>query len=164
MSTLEQKRGYRRRVVAGFPWEGRFATIEEAKVYVSGDRIQCLLCGKVYRALSAHINGIHEVSEAQYKYQFGIPYGIGLVSSETSVKQSDAVVGSARYGSLKERINKVRIDKLAAGGGKFRPVVSSVLNQRINRIREVNKAKMATTVTIRPHLPLPDLKSLTYIG
>jgi predicted transcriptional regulator len=75
-------------VVPGFPWTGRFSTVEKAREYASGESIQCLICGKHYKALASHINRIHKVDESSYKQQFGIPYTVGLVSAPTAQRHA----------------------------------------------------------------------------
>ena len=73
----------------GFPWRGSISLPEEAEAYVSGERIQCLLCGKFYRSLGSHINSVHEVDETSYKHRFGIPYRVGLVSATTAKRHAE---------------------------------------------------------------------------
>lgn len=83
--TIGQQRDFdnRRLVLKGFPWSGKFQTLEEVKAYLSGDRMQCLLCGKPYVMIGKHLREIHGVTVDQYKERYGIPWGRGLVCADT---------------------------------------------------------------------------------
>ena len=66
----------------GFPWDGQFTTEQEIADYFAGDRIVCLLCGQMKRNLVAHVLRIHDVTEADYKARFGLPWSRGLTSAD----------------------------------------------------------------------------------
>jgi hypothetical protein len=59
-----------------------FQTLEEVEKYLSGDKIQCLLCGKWFVALGQHIAKSHDISIPEYKVEFNIPHSRGLVGAE----------------------------------------------------------------------------------
>ncbi len=47
----------------GFPKEGKFKTLAELNAYLSGDKIQCLLCGKWFHIIGgAHLHVIHGIT------------------------------------------------------------------------------------------------------
>lgn len=73
----------RRRVYDGYPWDGKFETIEQVNEYFSGDRITCLLCGRSLKKLGIHINKIHGTSDEKYRETFGIPWRRGLICEPT---------------------------------------------------------------------------------
>ena len=73
----------KRFVLKGFPWSGKFQTLEEIEGYLSGGRMQCLLCGKLYVMIGKHLREIHGVTVDQYKERYGIPWGRGLVCVDT---------------------------------------------------------------------------------
>jgi hypothetical protein len=143
VSTAAQRRVKRRRALPGFPWVGQFATPEEARDYVSRESIQCLICGKHYKALGSHINRIHQFDETSYKQQFGIPYTVGLVSDPTATRHAEAL---AKHIAPEERIVHVssartRLQQnIDSGVQDWRVLVSSVYNQRIQQIKSVNEA------------------------
>lgn len=70
----------RRRCLPGFPWQGQFQTEDEVRRYFSGDRINCLLCGRSFRRVSVHVQKIHGINEDAYRVRFGLPRSRGLVS------------------------------------------------------------------------------------
>jgi predicted transcriptional regulator len=63
-----------------------FQTMSEVDNYLSGNKIQCLLCGKNYRALTAQHIELHGLSHDEYRVKFGIPYGRSLTSAPTRDK------------------------------------------------------------------------------
>ena len=89
LSSLEKRYRRRRKVLKGFPWEGKFETKEEVYDYFSGDRIQCLLCGKWFKRLPTHLKAIHEMTSDEYKEMYGLPWKRGLCSKDHSLKLSE---------------------------------------------------------------------------
>jgi hypothetical protein len=88
LSSLEKRYRRRRKVLKGFPWEGKFQTKEEVYKYFSGDRIQCLLCGKWFGRLPTHLLAIHSMTSDEYKELYGLPWKRGLCGRENSMKLS----------------------------------------------------------------------------
>ena len=143
MSTASQQRAKRRLVLPGFPWRGQFATPEEARAYVSQEQLQCLICGKSYRSLGSHINRIHKLDETSYKQQFGIPYGVGLVSFPTAELHARAYANNISHGERLIHVAKARGElqrRLDGIGCVWRAPVKSVFNQKAQRITFVNDA------------------------
>jgi hypothetical protein len=52
------------------------------------DRIQCLECGRWFRALSAHFRRAHSMADEDYRLKYGIPVGTPLVCPELSEDHS----------------------------------------------------------------------------
>ncbi len=90
----------RRLVLSGFPWGGKFKTIKEVDEYFSGSEIQCLLCGKVLKALPKHLFSIHGLNADQYREKFSIPWTKGLVCQETSINHSMVTWKRIKSGDL----------------------------------------------------------------
>lgn len=66
--------------------------MREVENYLSGDKIECLICGKCYRGLSSHIVLAHtEISVRKYKLTYGIPAIRGLVGQATKQLMRDNV-------------------------------------------------------------------------
>lgn len=78
----EKRKRECRKILPGFPWFGKFKTKLEVDTYLSGDKIQCLLCGKMYRSLGHHVFKIHNIDSDAYKERYGLPYDRGLASGE----------------------------------------------------------------------------------
>jgi hypothetical protein len=144
----------------GFPWGGSFSLPKEAEAYVSGERIQCLLCAKFYRSLGSHINSVHEVDETSYKHRFGIPYRVGLVSATTAKRHAEELAKRISPEERREYVAAARatIRAMADSGSlEWRPTVGSVDNQRAQQIKVVNDTENCArscyacgdTVTVR---------------
>jgi len=88
LSYIEKRYKRRRKVLKGFPWEGKFETKEVVYDYFSGDRIQCLLCGKWFQRLPFHLKAIHSMTSDEYKELYGLPWKRGLYGRENSMKLS----------------------------------------------------------------------------
>ena len=66
-------------------------TIDQLNLYLSGDKITCLLCGKEYKSLGHHLQRSHSMSSREYKVRFNIPVckslvGDGLKKIKKSMK------------------------------------------------------------------------------
>ncbi len=73
-----------RGILPGFPKKGKFQTIEEINAYFSGDKIQCLRCGKWFKAITGnHLLCKHQITIEEYKEMYGLPWVRGLCSEPT---------------------------------------------------------------------------------
>lgn len=76
----------------GYPVTNAFKSAAKLRAYMDdGDRIQCLLCGRRYKALGHHLRQSHDMTADDYKEAYGIPWTYGLVCGETSEKISKNV-------------------------------------------------------------------------
>lgn len=78
----------RKKVRSGPIETDAFTTIDQVATYLSGDEIQCLECGRYFKALPVHIERTHGISAREYKLAHGIPIGLGLVGERTSALRS----------------------------------------------------------------------------
>jgi len=86
LNYIEKRKELRRTILQGFPWDGKFETKEEVYDYFSGDKIQCLLCGKWFQRLPFHLKAIHDITSDEYKEMYGLPWKHGLCGKEFSLK------------------------------------------------------------------------------
>ena len=70
----------------GFPWDGKFENKQEIYNYFSGDKLQCLLCGKWFQRLPTHLKMIHDIGSDEYREIYGLPWKCGLCGEEFSLK------------------------------------------------------------------------------
>lgn len=68
----------------------KFRTMEEVDEYLSGSRIECLICGGMYRSLAPHLWHAHGTTARDYKITYGIPVTRGLVVEDVSFALSQA--------------------------------------------------------------------------
>lgn len=109
----------RRELKPGYPWEGKFATRAEVDRYLSGENIECLLCGRMLKSLGLHLSRIHGVTEEKYKERYGLPLTRGLVCEETHGNYSKSVT---------ERPD--RIDHIKRLASEFQPLVASAKRRK----------------------------------
>lgn len=62
---------------------------EDLERYLSGDRLECFICGKSYINLGTHIGYGHKVDIKEYKEKYGIPTSVGLLSEPFKKNKSD---------------------------------------------------------------------------
>lgn len=102
-----------RAVIPGYPKTEKFKTEDEIEEYLSGDRITCLLCGKLYVQLGGyHTVRIHNMTAYDYKEMFGIPQKYALTGdgkSDGARKYWSSPEGLAKFAkarSVNKRIRK----------------------------------------------------------
>ena len=70
----------------------KFQTRAEVDEYFSGDKIECLICHKLFKAVGGkHLACMHGISVFEYKKRFGLPMGRGLVAHATRLRQKAAL-------------------------------------------------------------------------
>ena len=82
----------------GFPWKKQFTTKDEIDQYFAGDKIQCLLCGKRFKALPQHLERTHDITADDYREQYGLPWRRGLCGVGTSKKFSKNMIVRQKNG------------------------------------------------------------------
>jgi formylmethanofuran dehydrogenase subunit E len=82
---LQQRLGIGSDPLHGYPKRVVFQTLGEINAYLDNEKIECLLCGRHYRALPLHLINMHGIKDvSSYKMMHGIPVGAGLVGTKTS--------------------------------------------------------------------------------
>lgn len=109
----------------GYPWEGKFQTMDEVRAYLDQTKVTCLLCGRKYVHLAVHIANGHDVSCDDYKERYGIPWSYGLAGKE--FREFNIGLGKklASEGKL-PRVSRESIAKMHEGAKHRRPVNSVV--------------------------------------
>ncbi len=69
----------------------KFQTIQDIREYLSGDKIECLVCHKHYRRLQYKHLETHSMNVEEYKERFGIPWNTSLTSKPSREKSSAAM-------------------------------------------------------------------------
>lgn len=119
-----------------------FETKEQVNNYFSGEKIECLLCGKEYKALACHIIRVHKTSPDNYRGLFGLPLSRGLVAEDTRDKQAASLVKRKANGDK----SLTDIGKVAHLGQqtKNRPAPIFAKKERSKRFSKIGSAKKAT--------------------
>jgi hypothetical protein len=63
--------------------EKRFATLADVDGYLGGERVECLICGKAFKALGRHIFYVHGVTAKSYRMALNIPRSRLLMGTRT---------------------------------------------------------------------------------
>lgn len=74
------EKGERRASVSGYPRLTKFTSPQEVYEYLGQDEIDCLLCGRRFGSLAAHLSRIHRMTSDDYRERYGLPYRKGLTS------------------------------------------------------------------------------------
>jgi len=85
-------------VIQKYPWLGKFGTKAEIDAYLAGNKIQCLLCGKLFKALPQHLERTHDLTADDYREQYGLPWKRGLCGVGTSEKLSKNMLERQKNG------------------------------------------------------------------
>lgn len=136
--------------------KARFKTKEEIAKYFSGDRIQCLICGKWYKALGPHLKA-HDMNVNQYKKRFGLPWSKGLCSRDTTDKYRNNAKVLRSKGLILTGIVSEEHDKKVhkKGHRRITPLHSKFLSKKAKKLGGKNAYK---------HLDMETCKELTAQG
>lgn len=69
----------------------KFQSLYDVREYLSGDRIECLVCGKSFRRLQAKHLLLHDLDADGYRERFGIPWSYSLTSAVSREKSSKSI-------------------------------------------------------------------------
>lgn len=121
-------------------------TKAEVERYFSGEKIECLICGKLFMALATHLIRVHSMDVDEYKEMFNLPWGHGLVCSATKRKQANALKKRIDNGEKSlQKTKKMHNDIVKkACAVKKRPFRNYQIDRLIddgNKIRAAQKEK-----------------------
>lgn len=139
------RRAIRHTPLPGFPSNAKFETSEEVAAYLTGEKIQCLLCGRSFADLGKHVRTLHLISPDEYREQRGIPWGVALCAEEVSARYSRAVKSLLSAPGAMDRLLQIaalaRATKIDTPP-VYRATSSVVRNQRTTQIVAINAAKI----------------------
>ena len=69
----------------------KFKSLDEVRAYVSGETIQCLVCGKHLRRLQFKHLESHGMTADDYRERFGIPWNTSLTSAPSRAATGKSV-------------------------------------------------------------------------
>jgi hypothetical protein len=101
----------------------KFATLEEVRVYLGGQRIECLVCGRSYKRLQYMHLEKHGLTADGYRELFGIPWTFSLTSAPSRQRSSDHVSEKFRKTLASNRFDR------GPGRGRKRPSCQAVARQ-----------------------------------
>ncbi len=128
-----RKRKKRPVALPGYPWRGKFKTMDEIDAYFSKDKVVCLRCGQPCVSLHMHLRHSHEkISADAYKEMYGIPWGRGLISKPMLKRLAYLMKKHKRDGTMRRGPSKAHLKRLDSKKTrqKHRPLVDAVIHQR----------------------------------
>jgi hypothetical protein len=84
----------------------KFETKEQVDEYLNSDEIECLICGRFFEFLGAHIRD-HNVSSEEYREKFGLPLGAPLAGKSYRQKHKEIMLKTHQEGKIKETDPKI---------------------------------------------------------
>ena len=130
------------KAISGYPKTGAFQTPEEVYDYFNAEKITCLLCGKEYKALAAHLQ-IHGISADEYKGMYGLPWRTGLTGTATRALNVEMGKDRHRKGLFFSNPEELAKAQEAAKNQRKRAPMRDVLAER-NRVK-MTKEQMHLT-------------------
>ncbi|HAV0413628.1 TPA: MucR family transcriptional regulator [Salmonella enterica] len=102
--------------------------------YLSGDKIQCLECGKIFQMLGTHLLKAHGMTSAEYREKFNLPAETPLAGIAYRQVQRDKMnrlikEGVVTHWHLADAVEKAR----TAGRGKRQDFDLSEQKERMKR-------------------------------
>jgi len=138
----EWKNRNRRKVMPGYPIEKVFQTKEEVDLYLSGDKIICLLCGRSFKSLCSHL-GIHGMDIQSYQEKYGLPFSKGICGVNTKKLLSENAKHMIEVGLWKpvepEMLKKMRANCKVQ---PFQPYRKQVGAQNISKTKLISKKNL----------------------
>ena len=122
----------------GFPWRGKFTSVEELDAYFQEHKLTCLLCGRRYDQLGNHISQGHQISKDEYKEQFGLPWTYGLMGNVCRKKFSSYLKKRRAAGKIPPTPSKDHIEKLINSVRPKRPLVEAYRNDSRRKVLELH--------------------------
>jgi len=129
-SYIKKREECRRKVLKGFPWDGKFETKKEVNDYFSGDKIQCLLCGKWFQRLPTHLKAIHAMTSDEYREMYGLPWKRGLCSKEHSLKLSE-ILNKRRANGFRPDIDAAREKSKTSKRRNDQPFMKKIRSENV---------------------------------
>lgn len=137
-----ESRTKRRSIKDGYPVEPRAFTREEVDAYLGGQKIECLICGRLFNTLSAHIQRIHSITGDEYRQRYGLPFSTGLASAaerERHSKRSSNPEQLKRMRGLGDQYRHLAHAAVSARGARQPEYAKKERTERALRIAGVDK-------------------------
>jgi hypothetical protein len=93
-------------------------TIKQLDIYLSGDFIECLLCGSSYKNLGQHLKLSHGMESKTYKNEFNIPVTRSLMGAESKRKSSESMISQWATNKNYEKVRQSISRGINTGGSR----------------------------------------------
>ena len=124
-----------------------FKTQKEVNEYFSHNKIQCLICGKWFKSLAAHIAMKHGINVREYKDKFNLPLTQSLSCKNTRKKSRDALIKRIASGDS----GLMDIQEVGHLGQQIIPTFRNYTKENYSKhMKKVNKKRIANITMNRP--------------
>jgi len=117
----------------------KFSSKSDLAAYFGRDKLECLICGRRYIQLVAHIGPAHDMTADDYKDRFGIPWTYGLAGKKFKANSSRRIKSTRESGRLSERPSKAHIARLVVAAKNRRKSVGAVSSDNRRKILATHK-------------------------
>ncbi|MBK9704806.1 MAG: MucR family transcriptional regulator [Betaproteobacteria bacterium] len=114
----------------------KFQSLEDVDAYLSGRKIECLLCGKKLFAMGLHLARKHGMTADEYKDEFGIPRCRGLIGVELAEQrgaQSAAFFASMSKDEKDRFLSAFQASRTSSTKTCDLPVFKNTLRKRVTK-------------------------------
>jgi len=124
---------------------GPIKSLAELEVYLSGNKITCLICGSDYKSLGHHLSITHALGAKEYKEMFNIPVTRSLSGEGTKDLRSGIAKKMWSENPLMESVRQRLKDNIHLLDGTLHKSKSSI-------VRELNAASVKKAKEIQTKL------------
>lgn len=119
----------------GYPWEGKFQTVEEIRHYLDQTKLVCLLCGREFALLSQHLRMTHDMEADRYKEMYGLRWTTALAGVDHREAMGQRLRRTRALGKISPSPSPEHIKKLRRAALHRRPKVEADRKAWISRLR-----------------------------
>lgn len=117
-----------------------FMTFRPAKDYLSGERVQCLCCGRWLASVGNHVVRVHKITMAEYREQFGIPATWPLDAAGVTEARVASISEEQRR-QKRELMNVLRAGRVPRVKQWYSPVTRDMRKMQAAGARAEQKAR-----------------------
>src|SRR5262249_27631981 len=130
-----------RKPIPGYPWNGKFRTMDEINEYLDRAKVTCLLCGYEFVLLSQHLNSAHDMPPDSYKQTYGLPWTTPLAGTGHREAMGVQMKKTHASGRLPRRPTPEHLEKLSRSHLRRRPPVEASTNARLRHLEKARAQK-----------------------
>ena len=128
-------------------------TAEDLDSYLSGDYIECLICGSSHKSLGHHLRRAHGQDSKSYKAEFNIPSTRSLRGESSIKKSSEASLDNWATNPKMKNVRALLIKNIANLDGTKHKTKSSIpsigSSARIKKARKIQSNKQDVELRVR---------------
>ena len=120
--------------------------MEEIRQYHDQPKLTCLLCGREYASLSAHLTCTHELEADRYREIYGLPWTTSLAGKDWREVQGRTMKKTRASGKISRMPTPEHLQVMRRSAQNRRPVVEAVRRARAPTLSEQKRQKVKTAL------------------